>query len=350
MALGDIRIEVTGAADLGEVARLIAAARDDGPVPPRLRELVDIVGEDAGPDELETRAAKDAEFTALLHEVLRESRKGGKKRTTIVVVAVLLVTAGTLGAITLLPGRTPEPPSENRHSAVVTTPPPDTGTGAPTGSGAPLVPPLIPSSRTTPPTATSTSTPTKTPEPRSSLATTASQTRGLPGTSVNFYGTGYNACPGSRTVNVLWDGAVVESAVPVEQDGRFGVRVTVPESASTGDHQLAGQCAGDSALTGRTTFTVSPPLVVTASPNKLRSGQVLSVRGRNYDGCPDYGTRSVSVSISAMGLSTTAPIKADGTFDAQFTIPPGTGANDYDVVGQCQDGGQWARGIFTVLP
>ncbi|MEU3651069.1 hypothetical protein AB0E59_47470 [Lentzea sp. NPDC034063] len=346
---GDIKIEVTRPVELGEVVRLIAEAKD-GPVPPRLRRLVEIVGEDAGPDELAARAAKDAEFTELLREVLRESRKNNKRKTTIVVVAVL-VTAGSAGLFTLLPGRDPGRGPDGTKPAAVAPQSPSSESGVPTGSNAQLLPPpLVPSSPLTLPPRTSTSPAAKTPGPASPLAATMSQTRGLPGTSVNFYGTGYNACPGRRTVNVLWDGGVVESAVPIEQDGRFGVRVTVPENSSTGDHQLSGQCTDDAALTGQATFTVSPPLVVTASPNKLRSGQVLSVRGTNYDGCPDYGSGSVNVSISAMGLNTTASIKADGTFDAQFTIPQGAGPNDYDVVGQCQDGGQWARGIFTVLP
>ncbi|MFI6096735.1 hypothetical protein ACIA8G_14335 [Lentzea sp. NPDC051213] len=346
---GDIKIEATRPADLGEIARLIATTKDDGPVPPRLRRLVEIVGDDAGPDELGALAAKDAEFTALLREVLRESRKNNKRKTTIVFVAVL-VTAGGAGWYALVPDRGTTQEPDDKKAASVSSQPSGTESSSPTGGSAPLVPTLVPSKSINLPTRTSGPSPTKTPGPGPQLATTMSQARGLPGTSVNFYGTGYNGCPGRRTVNVLWDGVVAESAVPIESDGRFGVRFTVPENASVGDHHLSGQCTDDAGLGAPSTYTVSPPLVVAASPAKLRAGQVLTVRGTNFDGCPDYGDRSVNVSISAMGLSTTAPIKADGTVDAQFTIPQGTSPNDYDVVGQCRDGGQWARGIFTVQP
>ncbi|MFS8103216.1 hypothetical protein LFM09_39415 [Lentzea alba] len=346
---GDFKIEARRAEELGEIARLIATTKDERPVPPRLRELVELVGDEADPEELGARAAKDAEFTELLREVLRESRKNNKKKITIVFV-VVLVTGGGAGLFTLLPDRGTTPEPGDKKVASVAPQASGSESSAPTSGSSPLSPTSVPPLSLTPPVKTSGPVATKTQGPGPQLGTTMSQARGLPGTSVNFYGTGFNACTGRRTVNVLWDGAVAESGVAIEPDGRFGVRFTVPENASVGDHHLSGQCTDDTGLTSQAIYTVSPPLVVTGTPNKLRAGQVLSVRGTNFDGCPDYGDRTVNVSIDAMGLTTTAPIKADGTVDAQFTIPPGTASNDYYVTGQCRDGGQWARGIFTVLP
>jgi hypothetical protein len=346
---GDIKIEVTRPAELGEIARLIAAAKEERQVPPRLRRLVEIVGDDAGPDELTAFAARDAEFAQLLRDVLRESRKNNKKKTTIVFVAVL-VTAGGAGLFTLMPDRgTAQDPGDTRTTTVAPQPTGDQSS-APTGSSPALEPTLVPSISIKLPTGTSGPSTTKPQGSAPQLATTVSQSRGLPGTSVNFYGTGYNACPGSRTVDLLWDGAATGETAQIEADGRFGARVTVPEGASVGDHHFSGRCKDDAGLAAQATYTVSPPLVVTATPAKLKAGQVLSVRGTNFDGCPDYGDRTVNVSLDALGMTTRVPIKQDGTVDAQFTIPPGTAANDYYVTGQCRDGGQWARGIFTVQP
>jgi hypothetical protein len=374
---GDIKIEVTRPERLREIVRLIETAKDDQ-VPPKLSRLIGVVGRKAGTDELGALAEKDAEFAELLREVLQESANGTvvvhrsfftrvkndwsrKKKTTVVFAFVVISTGGITGVFTLGPDRgSAETPGAQTATASPTTGPP-TG-GSPSGS-VPALPSIVPAPPLNLPKAIpappvqqpNNNNPVQVQRPQGEsvrLETTASQVRGLPGTSVNFYGTGFQGCPdrGHRTVNILWDGVVTGSAVPIEADGRFGVRFTVPEDATVGEHYLYGQCTDDTGLWARTTYTVTSALVVTANPAKLRGGQVLSVRGTNFDGCPDYGDRTVNVSISAMGLNTTAPINSDGTIVAQFTIPNGTTPNDYDVVGQCRDGGQWARGIFTVLP
>jgi hypothetical protein len=376
---GDIKIEVTRPDELGKIARLIATTRDVESAPPKLRRLVELVGTDARPEDLGALAETDTRFAELLREVLRESvtingdnntvvqrslftrikNDWSRKKKTTFVFLFVLISVGGASLFTLAPDRGEADLPEEDKGAVVAQSSPTSLPGAPPGSSSPVVPPAAappsappnnrPGGNPTQPGPTNPG-PTQPQSPPVQLQTTASQTRGLPGTSVNFYGTGFSSCPGRRTVNVLWDGVVTGEAVPIEPDGRFGTRFTVPENASVGQHQLDGRCTDDTGLWSRTTYTVSPPLVVTATPAKLKAGQVLSVRGTNFDGCPDYGDRTVNVSIDALGLTTRAPINADGTVDAQFTIPPGTASNDYYVTGQCRDGGQWARGIFTVQP
>ncbi len=181
------------------------------------------------------------------------------------------------------------------------------------------------------------------------LATTTDLAKGLPGTAVNFYGTGYTACPaeGSRKVDVLWDGYGTGNTVTAEPDGRFAVRFTVPESAGPGAHYLYGRCV-DGGEWSRSTFTVTPPLEVTTTPARGRAGSSVQVHGAQYGGCPDYGDRSVNVLWDGAAIGTAVPIRADGTFTATITVPAAMG--DHYVYGQCRDGGQWARTIFTVGP
>ncbi|MGW3999379.1 hypothetical protein ACWEF6_38300 [Amycolatopsis sp. NPDC004772] len=210
--------------------------------------------------------------------------------------------------------------------------PPLTGGQVPTGQ--------VPGT-TTPKTGATTA------QPR--LATTTDLAKGLPGTSVNFSGTGYTACPaeGTRKVDVLWDGYGTGNTVTAGPDGRFAVRFTVPESAGPGAHYLYGRCV-DGGEWSRSTFTVTPPLQVTTTPARGRAGSSVQVHGTQYGGCPDYGDRSVNVLWDGAAIGTAVPIRADGTFTATVTVPAGTG--DHYVTGQCRDGGQWARTIFTVTP
>lgn len=379
---GDIKIEVTRPEELGKIVQLIAAAKGDEPVPPKLQKLVGLVGTDVGPDELAALAETDTKFAELLDAVSRESVEVNGNNTTVVnkpwfswikndrsrkkkitfVFLFVVISVGTGSVFTFAPDRST---AQQVGQELPTTAPP-ASSGAPTGSGSlpppvlppPLAPPINPpagrpappNGNPAPPQGPVNPMPTRPQDAAPQLATTISQARGLPGVYVNFYGTGYQGCPGNRTVNILWDGVITESAVPIEADGRFGARVAVPENASVGEHHFYGQCTSDTGLWARTTYTVSPPLVVTANPSKLRAGQVLTVRGTNFDGCPDYGDRSVNVSIDALGLTTRAPIRADGTVEAQLTIPQGTASNDYYVTGQCRDGGNWVRGVFTVQP
>jgi hypothetical protein len=90
------------------------------------------------------------------------------------------------------------------------------------------------------------------------LAVTADQNGVLPGSSFNVTGTGYGSCPdfGDRTVNVLWDGASTGVTVPIQSDGTFAARVTVPSSAAAGGHFVYGQCV-DGGQWARTAFTVT---------------------------------------------------------------------------------------------
>lgn len=382
----DITIEVTRPEELSRIVGLIAAVKEDEPVPPKLGELIGVVGKDVGATELGARAEKDAGLAALLREVTRESINGNhntvvrgswftrikndwsrKKKTTFVFLFVVISVGGP-SLLMLAPDRgTADQGVGAEKNIAVTLPSASAGRPeVPPGNSAPaLPPPVLPPRNLSPnvgpnlppagdpaPPGPGNPVPAPPPPPPAQLQTTVSQARGLPGTSVNFYGTGYQDCPdrGHRTVNILWDGVITGEAVPIEADGRFGMRFTVPENASVGEHHLYGQCTDDTGLWARATYTVTPPLVVTASPSKLRAGQVLSVRGTNFDGCPDYGDRTVNVHIDAMGLTTRVPIRSDGTIAAQFTIPQGTAPNDYAVTGQCRDGGQWARGIFTVQP
>jgi hypothetical protein len=382
---GGIKIEVTRPEELSKIVRLITEAGDGESTPPQLRRLVKLVGTDVGPDELGALAASDAKFARLLCDVLDESItvKGDKntvvgksfitwikndwsrKKKTTFVFLFVVITVGGGSLFTLMPDRgTADGANEsNKANELNIDGSPASSTTAsalpPGGSSSPrppLLPPLVPpvnqppGGNPAPGPGPTTPGPTRAQTAPVQLATTLDQARGLPGVYVNFYGTGYKGCPGTRTVTILWDGAATGETAQIEGDGRFGARVLVPENASVGEHHFYGQCTGDAGLWARTTYTVSPPLVVTATPAKLKAGQVLSVRGTNFDGCPDYGDRTVNVTIDALGLTTRAPIKPDGTVDAQFTIPPGTASNDYYVTGQCRDGGQWARGIFTVQP
>ncbi|PWK89269.1 hypothetical protein C8D88_102542 [Lentzea atacamensis] len=383
----DIKIEVTRPAELSRIVELIAQAKKDEPVPPRLGELIEAVGKNASADELGARAERDAGFAELVREVVKESGItvngdhntvvhrslftrikndwSRKKKTTFVFLFVVISVGGT-SLFTLAPDRGTADQAGHEKDVAVSSSPSAGRPDVPPGSSSSLLPPPVPGPLNTQrnispnippggnpaPPGPGNSVPDQPPPAPVQLGTTVSQVRGLPGTSVNFYGTGYQGCPdrGHRTVNILWDGVHTGEAVPIEADGRFAVRFTVPENASVGEHHLYGQCTDDTGLWSRVTYTVSPPLVVTASPSKLRAGQVLSVRGTNFDGCPDYGDRTVNVTIDALGLTTRAPIRSDGTVAAQFTIPQGTASNDYYVTGQCRDGGQWARGVFTVQP
>jgi hypothetical protein len=81
---------------------------------------------------------------------------------------------------------------------------------------------------------------------------------GAVGTALTVHGSGYSGCPnyGHRTVNVLWDGAGTGVTVPIQSDGTFVARVSVPGSAAPGGHFVYGQCV-DGGQWARTTFTVT---------------------------------------------------------------------------------------------
>jgi hypothetical protein len=283
----------------------------------------------------------------------------GKRKAACVFLSVTVVTGGATTVLVLLG---PEPPAEGRSAPRSTTTPqhdrPSTDLPAvrppePTPTTRPVPSGSRPGNGVDRPSTTTNGGQ----EPQDGttartrqLATTADQPSGLPGTSLNFYGTGYDGCPdyGSRTVDVLWDGYGTGITAPIEPDGRFGIRFTVPESAGTGTHYLYGRCV-DGGEWARTEFAVTPPLALTTSPTRGSAGTSVTVHGTEYGGCPDYGNRAVNVIWEGTGISASAPIEADGTFTVTFTVPA-TNPGDYYLTGQCQDGGQWTRTIFTVTP
>lgn len=183
------------------------------------------------------------------------------------------------------------------------------------------------------------------------LATAADQNGVLPGSSFNLTGTGYDSCPdyGHHTVNVLWDGASMGITVPIQSDGTFAARVTVPSSATAGSHYVYGQCV-DGGQWARTAFTVAAPPSVTVAPSSGAAGTAVTVHGTGYSGCPNYGDRTVNVLWDGASTGTTVPIQSDGTITARVTVPSSAAVGGHYVYGQCVDGGQWARTTFTVTP
>jgi hypothetical protein len=184
----------------------------------------------------------------------------------------------------------------------------------------------------------------------STLAVTTDQNGVLPGSSFNVTGTGYDSCPdyGDRTVNVLWDGASMGVTVPIQSNGTFSAQVTVPSSAAPGSHYVYGQCV-DGGAWARTAFTVAPPLGVTVTPTSGTTGSTVTVNGTGYNGCPNYGHRTVNVLWDGASTGVTAPIQSNGTFSARITVPSSAARGGHYVYGQCVDGGQWARTTFTVV-
>jgi hypothetical protein len=95
---------------------------------------------------------------------------------------------------------------------------------------------------------------------------------------------------------VLWDGHAMGATAPIQADGTFAAHVVVPDTAGTGDHFVYAQCV-DGGGWARTTFTVPPPPAVTTTPGTGPAGTRITVRGSGYDGCPDYGDRTVNVAL-----------------------------------------------------
>ncbi|SDJ03751.1 hypothetical protein SAMN04488074_101340 [Lentzea albidocapillata subsp. violacea] len=93
---------------------------------------------------------------------------------------------------------------------------------------------------------------------------------------------------------------------------------------------------------------VAAPLSVWLNPVSGPPGTSVTVSGKGYNTCPDYGSRTVDVLFDGFGTGVTAPIRADGTFSAAMTVPTEATTGDHLVYGRCQDGGEYATATFTV--
>jgi hypothetical protein len=241
------------------------------------------------------------------------SRIDNSRRRRITLLCLSLTVVGTATAVLLLPG-TPVSEQPAREDRVTEVPKGETsvtpsagsvqalpaarpdpagpGDGArPTGTRPSGTRPTgVASTSSVPVSSVPTGTvPEQTPD-STAAATRLDLAKGLPGTSANVYGTGYEGCD---TVRVLWDGQDTGVTTGVAPDGTFAARFTVPESAAAGTHDVHGRCAsGESA---RSVFTVSAPPVVAVDPARGRAGSAVTVRGTGFDGCPDYGGGTVAV-------------------------------------------------------
>lgn len=81
------------------------------------------------------------------------------------------------------------------------------------------------------------------------LTLTLSPEEGRPGTVFNVAGSGYSPClDDSECLVVLWDDQKIGTAV-IGGNGTFEVDVSVPQTATPGDHQVVGKFRTESAQT-----------------------------------------------------------------------------------------------------
>ncbi|MFJ3302175.1 FGLLP motif-containing membrane protein [Streptomyces sp. NPDC086549] len=93
----------------------------------------------------------------------------------------------------------------------------------------------------------------ETPDPSISLDPDS----GDPGTDSGVHGEGF-LCDEGAGVDVLWDGEPATTATP-DADGTFDAGLTVPSTATEGEHEVTVSCQSPQDVQDSKTFTVNPP-------------------------------------------------------------------------------------------
>jgi hypothetical protein len=182
-----------------------------------------------------------------------------------------------------------------------------------------------------------------------SVAVGLSPTHGTPGSTTTVSGSGYLGCrPGK--VDIRWAGAATGTQATVGANGGFSTPFHTPASAHAGNYQVSAVCADGTGPSAVATYTVTVPpgaLSITLNPTSGLPGSSVTVNGKGYDACPDFGHRTVDVLWDGHGIGVTAPIRSDGTFSATFAVPNSPVSGNHTVYGRCQDGGEYATAIYT---
>ncbi|MFC1948989.1 hypothetical protein ACFLW0_02315 [Chloroflexota bacterium] len=147
---------------------------------------------------------------------------------------------------------------------------------------------------------------------------TINQNEGVVGTNVEIDGTGFGI---QETIRIEYDGSPVEIVsgdLSTSSGGRFyDTSILIPTSAA-GQHTIT-IIGDDSAISAEVTFTVKPDITVT--PDSGPADGIITVTGNGYP-----ASRTVFITFSDIFVASPAA-GADGSFNANFTVPATTQGN-----------------------
>ena len=135
--------------------------------------------------------------------------------------------------------------------------------------------------------------------------------------------------------------------------GRFSEQITVPATASVGDHTVVASCHNHPDITDHQTFTVTStvtdtkpkPAALTLNPSSGSPEDQVNVIGEGFV-CADHST-TVEVSWSGTPLSS-GSVDASGHFTVSFPVPAAADAGAHTVRAVCLDGSTPVATDFTV--
>src|SRR5947209_2779745 len=159
--------------------------------------------------------------------------------------------------------------------------------------------------------------------------------RGVSGSQVIIYGSGFSSTPSSNTVKFNGTTATVAASTDTE------IITTVPAGATTGTISVK---VGTTTKTGTQTFTVGPnappPTVTGFSPSIAAPGDALSITGTHFDAQPINNLALLGKTLMSVSASTSTTMTA--------AVPGGTGTGHVTV--ENSDGSATSSGYVFVPP
>jgi hypothetical protein len=175
---------------------------------------------------------------------------------------------------------------------------------------------------------------------------------GPAGSRVEASGTGFACGDDTDTVELTFDSVEV---LGKGSSGEFREQVTIPSSASNGDHTVVASCHNHPDITDRRTFTVTTtvtnpvpepkPAALTLDPPSGRPGDPVKVDGERFV-CADHST-GVEVFWDQKRLSS-GSLDASGDFTVSFYAPADAAMGVHQVRAVCPDGSTPVTASFTV--